>query len=200
MGGWAGEGHGRALPGQPGPLRPHTCAHTLTATGKTGRGGLHAGLGTRFRNQLSPTRSFKQKPGTHSPGELNKAGNSLASFLSLATRANQGTRTVSTWNWNQTPHLSKSTQFHVGFRFWLPREKAPRVTSRPQPGRLTYPLQASQVDVPPSPAGRLASTCQAYAASSQAPNFFAGTHSPLWLPIWVLSGADPVAGTESDIQ
>lgn len=87
--------------------RPHTCAHTLTATGETGRGGLHAGLGTRFRNQLSPTRSFKQKPGTHSPGELNKAGNSLASFLSLAPRANQGTRTVSTWNWNQTLHLSK---------------------------------------------------------------------------------------------
>lgn len=87
--------------------RPHTCAHTLTATGETGRGGLHAGLGTRFRNQLSPTRSFKQKPGTHSPGELNKAGNSLASFLSLAPRANQGTRTVSTWNWNQTLHLSQ---------------------------------------------------------------------------------------------
>lgn len=33
---------------------PHPCAHTLTATRKTGRGGLHAGLGTRVPESALP--------------------------------------------------------------------------------------------------------------------------------------------------
>ena len=69
------------------------CPHGLSAGGSFSPRTHHsrAGLGSRVL--------------VHSPGGLNKAGNSLVSFLSLAARVNQGTRTGSTWN--QMPHLPR---------------------------------------------------------------------------------------------
>lgn len=80
-----------------------------------------------FRNQLSPTCSFKQKPGTHSPGELNKAGNLLASFLSSATRVNQGTRTISHGTGTRY-HICLESPKHslpCGFQILAPKAESP---------------------------------------------------------------------------